>query len=98
MTDREVTDMQPIYSANESLRQSVKTEHYRLHCAEGWPDSPYKEAVLAAVRSTLERLEAQACEPLEPACMVCGTRRAQPKVLVFPSRPASPSVALRQAA
>ena len=28
---------------DESLRQWVKTEHHRLHCAEGWPDTPYKK-------------------------------------------------------
>jgi len=33
---------------DEGLRQWVRTEHHRLHCVEGWPDSPYKEAVLAA--------------------------------------------------
>ena len=50
---------------DETLRQWVKTEHYRLHCAEGWPDSPHKEAVLAAARSVLERLEAATIEPFE---------------------------------
>lgn len=98
MTDWGGTDMQPIHGANGSLRQSIKTEHYRLHVAEEWPDSPYKEAVLAAARSALERLEAAAVEPLEPACMVCGARRTGAKVLVFPSRPKDPSAALRPAA
>ena len=72
---------------NETLEQSIKTEHYRLHCMERWPDSPYKDAVLTAVRSTLELLEGSAAEPLEPpVCMVCATRKAQPRLLMFPSR------------
>ena len=74
---------------DDSLRQWVKTERYRLHCVEGWPDSPYKEAVLASTRSVLERLETAAIEPFDPlACMVCATRRNQArKVLRFRSRP-----------
>jgi hypothetical protein len=91
--------MQPVPCANENLRQSIKTEHYRLHVAEEWPDSPYKEAVLAAVRSTLERLEATAVEPFEPPpCMVCASRLTQAKALMFPSRPKGPTAASRPAA
>ena len=84
---------------DESLRQWVKTEHHRLHCVEGWPDSPYKEAVLAAIRSALERLET-AFEPFDsPACMVCATRRNQAgKVFVFPSRPKGSPVIVKPAA
>jgi len=86
--------MQSMNSVNESVRQFIKMEHYRLHRAEEWPDSPYKEAVLAAVHSALDRLEATANEPLEPpACMVCASRRKRAPVVMFPSRPkGSPAV------
>jgi hypothetical protein len=85
---------------DESLRQWARTEHHRLHCAEGWPDSPYKEAVLAATRSALKRLEMAAFEPFDSlACMVCATRRNQArKVLVFPSRPKGSPVIVKPAA
>ena len=85
---------------DESLRQWVRTEHHRLHCAEGWPDSPYKEAVLAATRSALKRLEMAAFEPFDSlACMVCATRRNQARnVLVFPSRPKGSPVIVKPAA
>ena len=96
---REVTHMQPTDRMNENLRQLMKTEHYRLHCAEGWAESPYKDAVLAAVRTTLERLEAAAVQPFEaPACTVCATRRTQARVLMFPSKPQGPSAILWPAA
>jgi len=79
--------MQPMNRANET-GQFWRQEHYRLHCAENWPDSPYKAAVLAAVHSALERLEATATEPFDPpACMVCATRRPPASVIIFPSRP-----------
>jgi len=85
---------------DEALRQWVKTEHYRLHCAEGWPDSPYKEAVLAAARSVLERLEVAAIEPFEsPICMVCATRRNQNRnVLMFRSMPKASAAVMKPAA
>jgi hypothetical protein len=37
-------------------------EKYRLECAQRWPDSPYKEAVLKAIHSTLEHLEDRSAE------------------------------------
>jgi len=84
----------------ESLRQWVKTEHYRLHCAEEWPDSPYKEAVLAAARSALERLEVAVTDSFDlPACSVCAARRTPAaKVLMFPSQPKKSHVVLKPAA
>lgn len=36
--------------------QWFKTEHHRLHIIEEWPDSPHKEAALAAIRSKLASL------------------------------------------
>jgi len=38
------------------LRQWIAMEQYRLDCAQRWPDGPYKEAVLKAIYSTLDRL------------------------------------------
>lgn len=37
-------------------RDWVAMEHYRLDCVLRWPDSPYKKAVLEAIRATLESL------------------------------------------
>jgi hypothetical protein len=72
----------------ECHRQWVRMEHYRLHCAEGWPDSPHKEAVLAAARSALQRLEMAILESFDsPACSLCATRRTRARqVLIFPSK------------
>jgi hypothetical protein len=59
-------------------------EHHRLHCAESWPESPYRDAVLAASLAALERIEAES-EPLE--CAICASRKKAPaRVLMFPSR------------
>lgn len=69
---------------DQMLRQWVRMEHYRLHCAESWTDSPYKVAVVAAIHSALERLEA-ASGPLD--CTVCALRKkTTARVLMFPSR------------
>jgi hypothetical protein len=84
---------------NETLKQFIKVEHYRWHCAEEWADSPYKEAVLRAIHSALNRLEAAAVEPVDPpACIICAARKKQAKVLMFPSRPETSPVVLRPAA
>jgi len=89
----------PRRPGDASLRQWVKTEHYRLHCVEGWPDSPYKEAVLAASRSVLQSLEAD-IEPLDSlVCMVCAARRNQTRnVLMFRPRPKASPVIMKPAA
>jgi uncharacterized protein YecE (DUF72 family) len=78
--------MQQFDQSNKQLEQWIRVEHYRLHCAERWADSDYKEAVLAAIHSTIKTLEA-ACEtPVgESLCMVCTSRQAAP-VLELPSR------------
>ena len=52
-----IQDRLRVAQTNEQLEQWIKIEHYRLHCAERWPDSNYKEAVLGAIRSTLNTLE-----------------------------------------
>ena len=84
---------------DEQLEQWIKMEHYRLHYAERWPDSDYKEAVLAAIRSTLNTLEAASLAPVErPRCMVCASLRAPALVLELPSRSQSPAAITRLAA
>jgi hypothetical protein len=56
-------------------RQWIAMEHYRLHCAEQWPDSPYKRAVLEAIQSTLKRLRATSPVALQkPECALCACR------------------------
>ncbi len=86
-------------TTDNSLRQSVRNEHYRLHCAETWPDSRYKQTVLAAVRCALERLQWAGVEPFDPTlCTVCANRRTQARVLVFPSTPGSSSLTTKAAA
>jgi hypothetical protein len=72
---------------DKHLEQWIKVEHYRLHCAEQWPESDYKDAVLAAIRSTLKTLEATSLAPVEqPRCMVCASLQAPAAVLELPSR------------
>ncbi len=76
--------MQAIKDSNEMLRQWARMEHYRLHCAENWTDSPQKDATLAAIHSALTRFEA-ASRAVE--CSVCASRVKPPaRVLMFPSR------------
>jgi len=71
--------------ANEKLAQLVKVEHYRWHCVEGWPESPHKQAVLAGIRSGLERLQAELPSTVSlPVCMVCAARSRE-SVLKFPA-------------
>ncbi len=35
----------------------LEMEHNRLHCVRQWPDSPYKQATLAAILHQLKYLE-----------------------------------------
>ncbi len=73
---------------NERIAQWMKVEHYRLHCVEQWPESPYKHALLAGIRSALEGLKASLA-PIEPercavcASVVCASRGAGSAVLTF---------------
>ena len=68
------------------IAQWMKMEHYRLHVVEEWPDSPHKKAVLAAIRSTLGRLQTDLPSGFElQRCIVCSSRRAGSAVLEFPS-------------
>ena len=75
--------MEQFNCTNMMLGRWINMEHYRLHCVEGWADSPYKEAVLAAIHSSLERFKTA---PRQPKCMVCATQRTESVVLEFPSR------------
>jgi len=83
---------------NKNLGQWIKFEHSRLHSVEEWPPSPYKDAALAAIRSTVKRFEAEApaSDPLQ--CMICASRRAATVVLEFPSRSRASSAITRLAA
>ena len=72
--------------ANESIEQWIRMEHYRLHRAEEWPDSSRKDATLISIRSALQRLEAASTAAVEPACMVCASRKTKSVVLQMPSR------------
>jgi uncharacterized protein YecE (DUF72 family) len=88
--------MQRLRRADKHLAQWT---NYRLHCSEQWPESDYKEAVLAAIRSTLKTLEATSLAPVEqPLCMVCRSLQAPAVVLELPSRSQSPTAITRLAA
>jgi len=84
--------------ANEHLGQRIKFEHSRLHSAEEWPASPYKDAVLAAIRSTLGRFETESPAPEAPQCTICASRKPASVVLQFPSRARASSAITRLAA
>jgi hypothetical protein len=53
----------------------IATEHYRLHLVERWPNSPHKDATLAAIYSALASLE-QDSRSASQECIVCRARRA----------------------
>lgn len=56
--------------------QWTAVEHYRLHCAEEWPDSPYKTAMIAAIRARLESLaRAAGAAGVQWRCMTCAANR-----------------------
>jgi hypothetical protein len=97
--DREAMHMQRLKRADKHLEQWIEVEHYRLHCAERWPESDYKEAVLAAIHSTLKSLEATFLAPVEqPRCMVCASLQAPAVVRELPSRSQGPTAITRLAA
>jgi len=78
--------MQRFDRSNKLLEQWIRVEHYRLHCAERWPDSDHKECVLTAVDSALKALEGACVTPVgESLCMVCTSSQAA-RVLELPSR------------
>jgi len=69
------------------IAQWMKMEHYRLHAVEEWPESAHKQAVLAAIHFTMERLLGDLPAPFDPpGCMVCASRKGGSVVLQFPTR------------
>jgi hypothetical protein len=66
----------------------ISIEHYRLHLVEEWPESPYKEATLAAIRSALESLTCGWPAPAECICLICRRREKAPGSMVVLSRDA----------
>jgi hypothetical protein len=68
---------------NEMVGQWARVEHYRLQCAQSWPDSPYKTAVIGSIRAALEDL-GETSLPLERA-VYAPRKKAQARVLMFPS-------------
>jgi hypothetical protein len=57
------------------LSEWIMGEHHRLHIVEEWPDGPRKEAVLTAIRSTLDRLLLDFRAALNlPVCSICHNR------------------------
>src|SRR5579862_1488827 len=96
---RKVMNIQPFGRTDQQLEQWIKMEHYRLHCAERWPDSAYKEAVLSAIRSALSTLEAASSAPDEQShCMVCASAQTSAVVLQLPSRSQATTAITRLAA
>jgi len=91
-------DMQQVNPANETLRQWIRAEHYRLHCVEGWPASPLKEAILTSTQSVLARLTARLAPIEAPQCMVCSSRRAGSAVPKLVSTSSAPCAITRLAA
>ena len=80
---------------NKMFGQWINMEHYRLHCVEEWPASPYMEAVQAAIRSSLERFTTSSAEPVDATCMIRAAPRTESVVREFPSKPQrSPIVGL----
>jgi hypothetical protein len=67
-------------------RDFVAMEHYRMHVMAQWPDSPSKEAGLAAVRASIASLERAAPSGEPPfACSECLSSRCRPNVISFPA-------------
>jgi hypothetical protein len=64
----------------EMLEQWVSVEHNRLHCVERWPESPHKQAVLAAIHSALQGLAGGSAL----LCSICVGRKREAGILAFP--------------
>jgi hypothetical protein len=91
--------MQQSRPAEKHFDQWIKVEHYRLHCAEQWPESDYKAAVLAGIRSTLKTLGATSPASIEqPRSMVCASLHAPAVVQELPVRSHGPAAITRLAA
>jgi len=62
-----------VSDARRDTNQWLAMESYRLQCAENWPESPFKQATLAAIWSTIESLS--------------GEVRPSARILEFPRLP-----------
>jgi hypothetical protein len=60
----------------------LASEHHRLHHVEQWPDSPRKQAVVEAIRSSLGSLSAYPRNSQESfICFLCEARKTKSNVL-----------------
>ena len=65
----------------------LAAEHYRLHVIEKWPNGPRKEALLSAVRSTLESLLRTAgADGSTFRCSICAAEKQRVAVLKYRHR------------
>lgn len=68
--------------------QWFTTEHHRLHVVEEWPDSPHKEAALAAIRSKLASLARNLPSGSHLVdCEACLNREDHSGIVAFPVAP-----------
>jgi hypothetical protein len=66
------------------LSHWIAVEHYRLHLVERWPDSPHKDATLAAIYSTLAALgQNSLLTTASRECVICSAKRLA--VVVYPT-------------
>lgn len=57
------------YDLETRLYAVLAAEHARLHLVAAWPQSAYKEAVLRAIRSSIQGLTVRTATSF--SCMVC---------------------------
>jgi len=70
--------------------QWFKTEHHRLHVVEEWPDSPQKQAALAAIRSKLASLARNLPSGSHVLdCEVCLNREEHSGIVAIPIAPSA---------
>jgi len=61
--------------SNQKYREWIQVEHYRFHLVEDWAESPYKEATLAAIRSSLQSLQSDPSDRMAASeCSICRER------------------------
>ncbi|MCU1335649.1 MAG: hypothetical protein JWO19_1230 [Bryobacterales bacterium] len=65
----------------KTLHSWIALEHARLHLITAWPESARKQALLIAIRSSIQRLMVEP-EAASFKCLVCRTGR---KMMVLPS-------------
>lgn len=59
----------------DNYQEWIQMEHYRFHLVEDWPESPYKQATLAAIRSSLRTLLADSSDrSCACKCSICRNR------------------------